>query len=131
MQPWSILRAGLAYFAIVFAVAFALGSLRVLVVAPRLGPVAAVLVELPLILVVSWITARFVCRRFDIHARQQRLLMGSIAFILLQAMEVTLGLTMFHQTFAAYLANIMALHGMIGLAGQMLFGIVPALLPRD
>ena len=39
------LTAGLAYFVLVFALAFAMGVLRVLVLVPRLGEVAAVLIE--------------------------------------------------------------------------------------
>ena len=41
------IRSGAVYFAIVFLVGFALGALRTLVMAPRLGDTLAVLLERP------------------------------------------------------------------------------------
>ena len=52
------LLAGAAYFAVVFATGFALGVVRVLVTAPRLGETGAVLLEVPIILAASWFAAR-------------------------------------------------------------------------
>ena len=52
------LKAGTAYFLVVFTFAFAMGVLRVLVLVPRMGEVAAVLIEVPLVVAVSW----WVCR---------------------------------------------------------------------
>lgn len=49
--------AGLAYFTLVFAAGFALGTARVLVLLPGVGETTAVLLELPLILTVSWLPA--------------------------------------------------------------------------
>lgn len=58
-----VLTAALAYSALVFAAGFALGTLRVLLLAPRLGEMAAVALELPVMLVLSWVAARAVLRR--------------------------------------------------------------------
>jgi len=41
------------YFGVVFAAAFGLGVLRVLLLAPVIGPLAAVAVEVPLVLALS------------------------------------------------------------------------------
>ena len=60
------LAAAAAYFALVFSAAFVMGVVRNLVVAPRTGEVAAVLIETPLILAVSWFAAGWSIRRFRI-----------------------------------------------------------------
>ena len=57
-----ILAPAARYAAAVFAAGFLLGTLRVLWLVPRFGPTAAVALELPLILAVSWIACRHVAR---------------------------------------------------------------------
>jgi hypothetical protein len=66
---WSVLKAGAVYFTIVFAVGFLLGTVRVLVLVPRVGETAAVMIELPIILAASWITCRWLIARFSVPAR--------------------------------------------------------------
>ncbi|MGB4908133.1 MAG: hypothetical protein WBP15_06330, partial [Tabrizicola sp.] len=59
-----MLKPILAYVLPVFAVAFALGAVRVNLVAPRVGPLLAVAVELPLVLALSWAVAGRVLNRW-------------------------------------------------------------------
>jgi hypothetical protein len=49
-----ILLTGTAYIVAVFAAGFVLGVLRTLVLVPLFGELAAVLVELPVMLTVAW-----------------------------------------------------------------------------
>lgn len=79
----------------VFAVGFALGVLRQLVVIPRFGTDAGFLVELPLMLAAIFFSARFVVRRFSI-ARDAgpRLAMGAVAVALLFVAESALAWAM-------------------------------------
>src|SRR5262245_49583676 len=51
-------KAGGLYAIIVFLIGFILGTIRVLLVAPRLGETTAVIIEAPIMLAASW----FVCR---------------------------------------------------------------------
>jgi hypothetical protein len=51
-------EAGAVYALIVFLIGFSFGTIRVLLLAPRLGETAAVILETPVILAASW----FVCR---------------------------------------------------------------------
>jgi hypothetical protein len=51
-------KAGALYALIVFLIGFILGTIRVLLIVPRLGETAAVMLETPVMLAASW----FVCR---------------------------------------------------------------------
>ena len=72
-----VLAAGTLYFALVFGAGFVLGTLRVLLVVPRLGERAAELAEMPVMLVVSMVAARWVVKRLALPASARvRLGMG-------------------------------------------------------
>lgn len=61
-------KAGTAYFSLVFGAGFAMGTIRVPFVAPRLGERAAELIEMPFMLVVVVLAASFVTKRFALPA---------------------------------------------------------------
>jgi predicted Abi (CAAX) family protease len=125
------IQAGAAYFAIVFAVGFALGTVRTLFLAPRLGEQLAVIIELPLILGASWLACGWVLRRWPVEpATGPRLTMGAAALALLILAEIALSLTAFDRSLADYFRNFTTLHGLIGLAGQIVFALMPLLRAR-
>lgn len=118
--------AGLAYFGVVFATGFALGTLRVLVLAPKLGESTAVLVELPIILAVSWVTCRWFIARFRVPKMPtDRLVMGGLAFAVLLGAEFGVSVLGFGRTLSAHLQQYQQLSALIGLAGQVLFASFP------
>lgn len=122
------LVAALAYWAVVFAAGLILGTLRVLVLAPMAGETLSVVLEIPLMLAVSWIASRRICRRFAVPVRTwPRLLMGGAAFALLMSAEVALSVSAFGRTPGAWAASLATPAGLIGLAAQIGFGIIPAL----
>ena len=53
-----MIAAALRYFGIIFALGFVLGTIRTLWLAPIVGTVGAVLIELPIMLIASWLVAR-------------------------------------------------------------------------
>ncbi len=123
--PWRIVSAAWVYAAVVFAVGFVLGSVRVLVSAPRLGDLAATLLELPVMLAVSWAACGAALRRFDIAGRSEAAGMGLCAFALLMAAELILSVFGFGRTLGQHFSAYATAAGAIGLAGQVAFGIMP------
>ncbi len=114
------------YFLTVFAVAFALGVLRVLVIAPYLGAFAAVALEVPVLLAVSWFVAGGVLRRWPLNVAD-RIGMGALAFGMLMIAELGLSVLFFGQTAGDLVAGWGTLPGALGLAGQLGFAAMPAL----
>jgi hypothetical protein len=118
--------AGLAYFAIVFALGFALGTARALLIAPRLGQLGAVAVELPVMLAASWLACGGLVRRFAVPPTPEaRIVMGGFAFALLMAAELGVSVVAFSRTPAAHFAADQALAAQLGLAAQLLFAAFP------
>lgn len=118
------LATGVRYFLIVFAIGFALGTVRTLVVAPRLGDLAAVALELPLMLAAAW----WVCGRLVRHLPRgiaPRAVMGGSAFVLLMATEFAMSLWLFGRSPATYAASLVSTAGLLGLAGQIAFAALP------
>jgi hypothetical protein len=57
------LRTAVLYFVLVFSAGFVLGTVRVLFVVPAIGVRAAELIEMPLMLAIVVVAARFITRR--------------------------------------------------------------------
>ncbi len=121
-----VLRAGALYMALVFPAAVLLGVLRALVLTPALGPLWAVALELPLVLALAWIVARRLLR-----ARRAppgaRIAMGAVAFCLLMLAELAMAVLVFGQSPAGFGAAMATPPGLLGLAGQIGFGLIPLL----
>lgn len=118
--------AGFAYAILTFAVGFALGTVRVLLVVPRVGPTRAVLIELPVILAASWWISRLCVARFRVsRAVAARLVMGVAAFVALMLAEASLSVVLFERPLTEYLVSLTTLAGAIGLAAQVAFAGFP------
>ncbi|WP_147291745.1 hypothetical protein [Sphingorhabdus pulchriflava] len=124
------IRAGLAYFALVFAVAFLLGTVRTLWIAPALGATNAVLVELPVMLAVSWFIARWLVPREAINSAAEQLTMGVTAFATLMFAERGLAVLLLDQSADLWFRELFGIPGILGLLGQIGFGAMPLLVGR-
>lgn len=123
-------EAGCAYFALVFMAGFALGAARTLLVAPRLGEMAAVLIECPIILGVSWIACHWCLDLLDAPAAiSARLTMGAVAFALLMAAELSVSVFVFRRPIGAHFAAFRTAPGAIGLVAQGVFAVLPLVQP--
>jgi len=129
MPAMTALALGFRYFAGVFAVAFVLGTIRTLWLAPAVGAVAAVAIEVPIVWAVSWWWARRLLARRPL-ALAGRAVMGGTAFLWLMLAEFGLGLA-FGQAPAVWLAGFATPAGLLGLAGQLGFAACPLIMKSN
>ena len=121
--------AGALYFLLVFATGFALGTIRVLWLEPRLGVMVAELLEMPFMLVAIILAARWVVARFAVPLNR-RIPMGLVALGLLIVAEATLVLGLRGLTLADYLATRDPVSGSVYLAMLVVFTLMPAWVSR-
>ena len=127
-----VVRAGVLYFAIAFGAGMVLGPLRILFLVPRLGERAAELLELPVMVFVCWLGARWVTRRLAVPpATGARLGMGGLAGALLLAAEFALVLPLRGLTLAEYLATRDPLAGAAYYLAVLLMVLMPLAVPRS
>jgi hypothetical protein len=125
------LKAAIAYFALVFGAGFTLGMLRVLFVVPLIGDRAAELIELPVMLVVVVLAARWVTRRLAVPVdAPTRLAMGGIALGLMLAFEFTVVLKLRGMTLRSYIEGFDPVAGSVYYAAQLAMGLMPWILAR-
>jgi hypothetical protein len=119
--------AGVLYFVIVFAAGFLLGIARTLWVVPRVGTRTAELMEAPLMLVLTFLAARWVVRRFRVpFTNKNRLSMGAIALALMLLAEFSLVLAVRGMTIQQYFAT----RDPLATAVYYLLLLIFALMPR-
>jgi len=100
------LKASLLYFALVFGAGFVLGPVRLLWAVPRFGVRTAELMEMPIMLVVTIVAARWVIRRLGVPPTvRSRLGMGCTALGLLLLAEFGLVLRLRGLSIQEYLAS--------------------------
>lgn len=122
------IRVGFLYFVAVFAIGFLLGTLRVLVLIPRLGELVSTFIELPILLSAAWLISDFLTTRFNVpYQWWVRLNMGIVAFGILMAAELGLSVWLFGSTVQEHFAAYQSLPKTIGLAGQAVFALIPLL----
>jgi hypothetical protein len=122
-------RAGLTYFAIIFGVGFALGTVRVFLVVPQVGVRAAELIEEPIMFVVILLAARWLVRRFTLESVSEQLGAGIVGLGLLLMAEYALlraqGLSLRED-----IARRDAVAGTVYLVMLLVFAVMPALVWR-
>lgn len=121
-----ILKAALAYFALVFGAGFILGPIRILFIVPRFGVFVAELMEYSLMLVVIVAAASWLVRKFQIA--EQTLMVGVLALGLVMAFEFTLVLWLRGLTLTEYLSERDPLSSFIYYLMLVVFGLMPLLV---
>lgn len=125
------LRAALLYFALTFGAGFLLGPLRILFLVPRLGARTAELVEIPVMIGITWLAARWVTRRFSVPPqRGPRLSLGVMAGALLLLAEFTLVLRLRGLTLEEYFATRDPISGTAYYAAVLVLVLMPLLVNR-
>ena len=119
-------RAATSYAGLIFGLGFLFGTIRVMLLAPRLVPVTATLMEVPLMLAASWLVCGWAVRRWSVRwGFSTRAAMGAIALGLLIGAETLLGLYGFGRSWSDQAAALTAPEGLIGLGAQLGFALMP------
>ena len=125
------MKAGVLYFALVFAAGFLLGTIRVLWITPRTGTRTAELMEAPVMVLVSLLAARWTVRRFALpSSAPTRLGTGLVALGLLLLTEFTVVLWLRGMTLRDYVANRDPVAGIAYIVALLLFALMPLLVRR-
>ena len=131
MMVARVLMAGLLYFALTFGAGFVLGSLRILLLAPRIGARAAELAETPVMIAISWFAARWVVRRLEVPpATRPRAGMGLLALALMLVAEFSLVLRLRGITLEEYFATRDPVSGAAYYSALVLLALMPLIVGR-
>lgn len=125
------IKAGMAYFFLAFGAGFIMGTIRVPFLVPRLGERVAELVEMPFMLIVIVLAARFITKRFALPATALvRLATGFLALGLLIAAELLLAVVLQDRPLAEYVSSRDPVSGSVYLAMLALFAAMPLVITR-
>ena len=125
------LKAGVLYFAQVFAAGFVLGTIRTLWVVPRLGVRSAELMEAPLMFCISILAARWVVRHVQVPPLWwRRLAMGCIALGLMLLVEFTVVLWVRGMTIRGYFESRDPVSGTVYFLTLGAFAVIPMFVGR-
>jgi hypothetical protein len=116
-------RAALAYTGLAFALGFLLGPLRELLLAPRLGRLPALMMELPVMLAFCWWLAPRVMRRVPPGLARLRAGLAALGFLLV--LEFAIGQALRDFTLAEWLAHFASREGALTLLGYIAFALIP------
>jgi len=127
----AVLKAGAVYFLFVFGVGFLLGTIRVLWVVPQIGERPAELAEMPLMLGMIFLGARWLVLRMVRPPIPSKLLAaGAFALLLMVACEFTLVLSLRRLTISQYLAIRDPISGSAYVVSLALLALMPVLLAK-
>ena len=124
----TILRAATAYWALIFALGFVLGTVRTLWGAEALGETTFILIEIPVMLTASWFAARWLLRRYAVQTLPAAAVTGTLAFVLLMGAELALAMGLSGQMPGAWFAGLWHPPNLYGTLGQVAFGAMPVLV---
>jgi hypothetical protein len=126
-----ILGAAVLYFVIVFGAGFLLGPIRVFLLEPRIGTLAAVLCEAPFLLVAILVGSRVAPGLAQLKLSKSALLaVGLAALVMQQIADVAVGLGLRGMSLAELFARFVTAEGAIYAALLAIFVAMPALVNR-
>ncbi len=125
------LLAASVYFLALFSLGFVLGTVRMVVIAPRFGALAGTITEVPIMLVAAFCACRWVIRHWRVpSASGTRWAMTIWFLVLLLVFETVLGVALFGRTMVQQWAALATLAGLVGLAAQIVAALLPTMVGR-
>jgi hypothetical protein len=119
------LKAAILYVLAAFGLGFLLGPIREFLLVPAMGRLAALLVELPVMLGFCWWIAPRIIRRCDVPPGEARLRMGFAALSLLLALEFFTGVALRGWDLQAWLTDFATPPGLVTLLAYLIFALLP------
>ena len=130
-MPMRNFKPAVLYFALVLGTGFALGTIRVPFLVPRLGERYAELLEMPFMFVAIVLAARYVVRRFDLPASLSvRLQVGFAALAMSVLAELLLATVLQGRSVVQFIASRDPVSGSVYLVMLLLFALMPSILAR-
>jgi len=124
-----LIKPALVYFILIFATGFALAMIRIPFPVPRFGERWAELIELPFMVLASFLVARWLVQRFGLVTVMQCIGTGLPALLMMVSAE--LAVTLFQgQDLGDYLAGRDPVSGMAYLVSLLLFTAMPLLVRK-
>ena len=124
-----ILKAGVIYFLLLFALGWILGPIRELWAVPRFGRMTALLVEAIIMLIAMIVAAGWVTLRFDVpQTLGSTIPVGLVALAILAPAEIAGVLWVRGQSLRDYTASFVTAPGVISLVMFVLFAVMPTLV---
>ena len=124
-----ILKAGVIYFLLLFALGWILGPIRELWAVPRFGRMTALLVEAIIMLIAMIVAAGWVTLRFDVpQTLGSTIPVGLVALAILAPAEIAGVLWVRSQSLQDYAASFVTAPGVISLVMFVLFAVMPTLV---
>ncbi|MGE3174677.1 MAG: hypothetical protein AB7O97_18740 [Planctomycetota bacterium] len=123
-------RAAAAYFGLVFGCGFALGTVRQLLLLPRLGERAAELIELPFMLTAIALAGRWIARRHRDRPPRWHVALGAIALAMMLGAELTMAWLLRARDPVATLVDRDPIAGAAYALGLLAFAAMPWLWAR-
>jgi hypothetical protein len=121
-----IFAAALAYFALVFATGFILGSVRVPLIEPRFGKFIATLIEAPIMIAAIIVAAGYVTASFALAGRRLALsFVGILAVFFAGIADLCVGLFLMQLRFGEQLVYLMTPAGLTYLLLLAIFAAMP------
>lgn len=121
------LRSGAIYGLFAFMLGFVLGTARVILLVPTIGPALAVLIELPLMLAACWWWSGRIARPPHMARRSDGVPLGLAGLAVLLTGEFLAGLLLMGMTPAGWLNAFNQAPAALGLAAQLIAMAMPAL----
>jgi hypothetical protein len=110
---------------------FALGTIRVIFIAPRFGQLAAIFAEVPIMLVAAFFVCRWAVGHWQVPGTIAiRWAMVVWFLALLFTFETLLGAALFGRTVADQWGTLATPPGLLGLSAQLISALLPVLLGR-
>jgi hypothetical protein len=124
-----ILKAGVVYFLIIFALRWILGPIRVLWAVSRFGRIPAPVLEGIIMLIAMFVSARWIISPFEVApALPKAIGIGLVALAILLPAELARALWLRGLPLREYVASFENIPGVISLVLFLLFAAMPALV---